>query len=48
MYIHPTFGTDTNNIIILFNHYLQANLKFYKMYIDASSHFTRQMLLIYF
>lgn len=32
----------------MFNHYLQANLKPYAVYIDAGSYFTNQKLCTYF
>ena len=40
MYPHSTSRADINNIIILFDHYLRANLKLYTVYIDAGSYFT--------
>lgn len=40
IYLHPTSSAGTKNVIILFNHYLQANPKPYAIYIDAGSHFT--------
>lgn len=48
MYPHPTFEAGKNNIIILFDHYLQVNSKFYTVYIDVSSHFISQKLRTYF
>ncbi len=48
MYLYPISGAYTNNIIILFDHYLQANLKLYAVYIDVDSYFTSQMLCMYF
>ena len=48
MYPHLTSGAGTNNVIILFNHYLQANPKPYAVYMDAGSHFTSQKLRKYF
>lgn len=37
-----------NNVIILFNYYLQANPKLYAIYIDTDSSFTSQKLNTYF
>ena len=48
IYPYPTFGTGTNNVIILFDYYLQANPKFYAIYINISSYFTSQKLCTYF
>lgn len=48
IYPHPTFGADINNIIILFDHYLQTNLKPYAIYIDVGSYFTSHKWHIYF
>ena len=48
MYPYPSSKAGTNNIIILFDHYLQANSKPYAMYMDAGSYFTSQKLRIYF
>ena len=48
MYPYSTSRAGTNNVIILFDHYLQANLKPYAVYMDASSHFTSQKLCTYF
>ena len=39
---------DANNVIISFNHYLQANPKLYAVYMDAGLHFTSQKLHMYF
>ena len=39
IYPHPTFEAGTNNVIVLFHHYLGANLKFYAIYMDTSSNF---------
>lgn len=39
MYFNFTFGADRHNVIILFDHYLQANLKLYVININTSSHF---------
>ena len=44
IYLHPTTGAGINNIILLFNHYLQANLKHYAVYMDADLYFTSQKL----
>lgn len=42
-YIYPYFtvGININNIILLFNYYLQANYKLYMVYIDISLYFIR-------
>ena len=48
IYLHPTFGVSTNDVIILFNYYLQANLKLYVIYMDAGLYFISQKLRIYF
>lgn len=48
MYPHPTFYAGTNNVVLSFDHYLQANLKFYAVYMDAGSHFKSQKLRTYF
>ena len=48
IYHHPISGAHTNNIIILFDYYLQANLKLYAVYIDTDSYFTSQKLRTYF
>lgn len=48
MYFHSTFEADTNNVIILFDYYLQANSKSYMVYIDAGLCFTNQKLYTYF
>ena len=48
MYPHPRFGDDTNNIIILFDHYLRANSKPYAVYMNTDSHFISQKLHKYF
>ena len=48
IYPHPMSGVDTNNVIISFDLYLQANLKLYTVYIDAGSHFLSSKLRIYF
>lgn len=48
MYPHPTSDAGTNNVILSFDHYLQANLKFYAVYMDAGSHFKSQKLRTYF
>ena len=48
MYPHPTFGAHTNNIIILFDYYFQANPKLYTVYIDTGFYFTSQKLRTYF
>lgn len=49
-HIYPYFmsGIYINNVIILFNHYLQANLKLYTIYIDANLYFISQELRMYF
>ena len=44
MYPHPTFKAGTNDVIILFDHYLQAHPKPYAIYMDAGSHFISQKL----
>lgn len=44
MYPHPTSGASTNDVIIFFDYYLQANPKPYAAYMDAGSHFTRPKL----
>ena len=48
MYPHPTAGAGTNDVILSFNHYLQANPKPYTVYMDAGSYFTSQKLCTYF
>ena len=48
MYPHPTSGAITNNVIILFTHYLRANSKPCIVYIDANSYFKSQKLYKYF
>ena len=48
IYSHPTSRPGTNDVIILFDYYLQANPKFYAVYIDVSSYFTNQKLQTYF
>ncbi len=48
MYPHLTSGTGTNDVIILFDYYLQANPKPYAVYMDVGSHFTSQKLQTYF
>ena len=48
MYSHLNSDADTDDIILLFNHYLQVNHKLYIVYIDAGSYFTSQKLCIYF
>ena len=48
IYPHPTFGAGINDVIVLFNHYLQANPKPYAIYIDANLYFTSQKLRKYF
>lgn len=48
IYPYSTFDTNINNVIILFDYYLQANLKSYPVYIDAGLHFTNQKLWTYF
>ena len=48
MYPYSTSGAGTNNVIILFDDYLQINPKPYAIYIDAGSHFTSQKLHTYF
>ena len=48
IYLYPTSEAGTNDVIILFDHYLQANIKPYAIYIDASSHFISQKLRTYF
>ena len=48
MYPHRISRADKNDVIILFNHYLRANLKPYAIYIDAGSHFTNQKIRMYF
>lgn len=44
MYPHMTYKTCTNNVIILFNHYLVAYFKPYTVYIDVGLYFTSQKL----
>ena len=48
IYPHPTANTGTNNVILLFNHYLQVNPKPYAIHMDTGSHFTSQKLYSYF
>ena len=48
MYPNPTFGSDINDVIILFDHYLQTNPKLYAIYMDTGLHFTSQKLYKYF
>lgn len=40
VYPYPTVDTNITNVILLFNHYLQANPKFYIVYIDVNLQFT--------
>ena len=40
IYFYPIFGTGTNNVIILFDQYLQANPKPYMVYMDVGFYFT--------
>lgn len=47
MYVYPYYSivnADINNVILLFNHYLQANFKSYTIYIDADLYFTSTKL----
>ena len=44
VYFHLTTGASTNNVILLFDHYLQANSEFYTIYIDAGLYITSQKL----
>ena len=39
IYCYLTSGVSINNVIILFDHYLQANPKPYMVYIDTNSYF---------
>ena len=48
MYPYPTSGAGTNDVIILFNHYLRANPNPYAVYMDAGSDFKSQKLRTYF
>ena len=48
MYPHSTSGAGINDVIILFDHYLQINSKSYTVYMDIGSHFTSQKLRTYF
>lgn len=48
IYLYSTFGVGTNNIISLFDYYVQANFKPYAVYINAGLYFTSQKLCTYF
>ena len=48
MYSYPTSRAGANDVIILFDHYLRANIKSYVMYIDTGFYFTSQKLYTYF
>ncbi len=48
IYLHPTVGAGTNNVILSFDHYLRANPKPYAVYMDSGSHFTDLKLRTYF
>lgn len=48
IYSYSSINISTNNVINLFNHYLQSNDKSYTMYINTSSYFISEKLYIYF
>lgn len=48
IYFYSTFEASINDVIILFDQYLQANPKLYVVYIDAGLYFTSPKLHIYF
>ena len=48
MYPHPTPGAGRDDVILLFDHYLQFNPKPCAVYMDAGTHFTSQKLCTYF
>ena len=48
MYLYLTSEAGTNDIIISFEYYLQANIKHYAVYMDVGSYFTSQKLRTYF
>ena len=48
MYLYPTSGANTNNVIILFDYYLWTNPKPYVIYMDTGSYFISQKLRMYF
>ena len=47
MYLHLLSKIGKNDVIISFNHYLQANPKLYAVYMNVGSYFTSQKLCAY-
>ncbi len=47
MYLYPISDTCINDVIILFDYYLRANLKLYAVYMDAGLHFTSHKFRMY-
>lgn len=48
IYPHPTSGAGGEDVISLFDHYLRFNPKPYAVYMNTGTHFTSQILRIYF
>ena len=48
IYPYPTLEADTDDVILLFDHYLWFTPKLCMIHIDIGTHFTSQKLYLYF